>query len=709
MSVLPSFKHAFPSFADVEPVVQVADDSNFAHPTNSLSTLQLSTSHRHSFSWIQPTNSPSHDPFNGSHTPRSTSELLNTNTGTSTTSRPNVSLLPLDLVSGDAPAFGFATRPTSKRRDLAPLPVDVLGFPIDDNPYLHTSARKRPTPPSQLPSTSAGASHKRQRVQTTPPGDDYHANLLSQNNPTLFQEASVRTTRTSPTHGGSPCAMRLHPSTGISTMATTTTTKMLPTSALQHAPPRNFATPPSTDRLSSLSDALRASASPAPNMNLPSPAVDAGITTNRFSSYAHGSSGGRGDDDGRGRHSTVAGQSTASLFRGGSLRVGSLLGPISAAVSCDGAETADTSRRGSGGGGGIGTRGSPQLLAVAKDSTAGAPPDVLSIPAQRSLHSALSSRTMQLAGVGGGGGGGVGGGMGGVSGGVGSCGILSSSRWATASDVSQLGGMRSCLTQGEEGAADNQSDLVDGTDSLAKHKDEKNNKGTKCNDDEIKDLATTTIQKEMQWDVVDAVCTRESTTATTTTTTTTVATTAAAKTEGKALSDVENKHDEKQTKQKVWTQKDEQNVNMPIVIEEEGRCEARTTSGGDDEFVQCPHCPRRLRNQVTLQNHIRVVHNNNGNFQCSQCRLTFMWRSTLGNHVRLVHEKQRPYGCDECGKAFRWKSHLREHYWVVHKGEKPFKCETCGKTFGRKNNMQKHMRKHTDNNQNNNGVPRNAN
>lgn len=128
------------------------------------------------------------------------------------------------------------------------------------------------------------------------------------------------------------------------------------------------------------------------------------------------------------------------------------------------------------------------------------------------------------------------------------------------------------------------------------------------------------------------------------------------------------------------------------------RAEGRGERNGEDgESVQCPHCPRRLRNAVTLQNHVRVVHDHSGNYRCGQCGLTFMWRSTLGNHVRLVHEKQRPYACKECAKAFRWNSHLREHYSVTHRGEKPFKCETCGKTFGRKNNMQKHMRKHKEN------------
>lgn len=118
--------------------------------------------------------------------------------------------------------------------------------------------------------------------------------------------------------------------------------------------------------------------------------------------------------------------------------------------------------------------------------------------------------------------------------------------------------------------------------------------------------------------------------------------------------------------------------------------------GKETEGIECKHCGRRLRNAVTLQNHIRVVHDHSGKFKCSQCTLSFMWKSTLRNHVRLVHEKERPYACQECGNAFRWKSHLREHHWVVHMGQKPFKCDKCGKTFGRKNNMQKHMRRHTE-------------
>lgn len=112
-----------------------------------------------------------------------------------------------------------------------------------------------------------------------------------------------------------------------------------------------------------------------------------------------------------------------------------------------------------------------------------------------------------------------------------------------------------------------------------------------------------------------------------------------------------------------------------------------------DGSVECNVCHQRLMNQVTLQNHIRVVHDRSGDHVCKECNARFMWKSTLGNHVRLVHEKDRPYGCTRCDLRFRWKSHLNEHIWVVHEKQQPFICDICGKSFGRKNNMQKHMRR----------------
>jgi hypothetical protein len=119
----------------------------------------------------------------------------------------------------------------------------------------------------------------------------------------------------------------------------------------------------------------------------------------------------------------------------------------------------------------------------------------------------------------------------------------------------------------------------------------------------------------------------------------------------------------------------------------------RTGESFEEGSVQCEHCNLRLMNQVTLQNHIKVVHDKCGDFVCNSCDSRFMWRSTLRNHVRLVHERERPYACTHCDLRFRWQSHLDEHVWVVHENRRPFVCSTCGKEFGRKNNMQKHVRR----------------
>lgn len=115
----------------------------------------------------------------------------------------------------------------------------------------------------------------------------------------------------------------------------------------------------------------------------------------------------------------------------------------------------------------------------------------------------------------------------------------------------------------------------------------------------------------------------------------------------------------------------------------------------DGGSVKCPECNQLLRNTVTLQNHIRVVHQKCGEHKCETCDAMFMWKSTLRNHVRLVHEKVRPFECDRgsCSQKFRWKSHLKEHIDVVHDKRERFSCKKCGKRFGRKNNCMKHIKR----------------
>lgn len=47
---------------------------------------------------------------------------------------------------------------------------------------------------------------------------------------------------------------------------------------------------------------------------------------------------------------------------------------------------------------------------------------------------------------------------------------------------------------------------------------------------------------------------------------------------------------------------------------------SKSPANSADSVVRCEECGKDLMNQVTLQNHVRVVHKRCGDFQCKQCR-----------------------------------------------------------------------------------------
>lgn len=760
MSVLPSFKHVFSSIAETEPVARGSTDDTQAamHLQTAVpSTLPLSSSQtdgRLSTANSLPrittttittksTTLPSSMIPNCDVTPNRNAldNDKTANTVNGRTSRPGMSLLPLDQVSDATLMFGFEARvpPRRQQKGLEPLPFNKQTLGNDGQSLNEFQERVRRRERSRT-TLSFSSQHKRRRVQA---GGADDAGLDTAIAKMSTMSSGPDTTAWVPTSAGQQSLVRIGPATA----------------------PSIVHTPSSVDRMSSVSDPLYVSPShlPEADRRICGPTIEGSAEEARRRGRSNGSGFFSGSGSGSGSGSVGGGShggawpSTASMFRSGSLRVGSLLeSPRSTGPPCD-VDRVDTARHG--------MQEQPQLLALARDSTGGAPADVLSIPAQRSLHSALSSRTILLPGAGTHTGAPGGTSRTGICGSGAVCGALSVSQWPTASDLSHLGGVRNALTQGEDRAADNRSDLVDGTDSIAtKHtgvatmKNVDNIDGIQEESGQIGGNASTINgggYDHRKWKQEAVV--------------TTITTTAGANnryaqevSDDAAASSVIDIHEKQQKNSEVRNDDSNEalcqekfvgsNTEVPpssterksvqtitktvnttprtvpfattnnttqttsvapvtatameataettdvVTVGTEALAAAADNSSGEDHLVQCPQCPRRLRNQVTLQNHIRVVHDHNGNFRCThrQCGLTFMWRSTLSNHVRLVHEKQRPYVCSECGKAFRWNSHLREHFWVVHKGEKPFKCDTCGKSFGRKNNMQKHMRKHAD-------------
>ena len=76
--------------------------------------------------------------------------------------------------------------------------------------------------------------------------------------------------------------------------------------------------------------------------------------------------------------------------------------------------------------------------------------------------------------------------------------------------------------------------------------------------------------------------------------------------------------------------------------------------------VDCPECGKTLRNQQTLNSHMKYTHSNLEPFKCDECGSQYKKLSTLNDH-KLLHSQPMKFKCEECESKFRRKSHLRNH------------------------------------------------
>lgn len=779
MSVLPSFKATFSSYTDGDGSARFTDDLAASTLTPSTTapgaggpfSASCQDRQRHSTYLTKPLQ---HTNSTATYTPRSPPQLPNTSASivpapvpsfSPSSQQPHVPPLPLEMVTNgnepnDAPDFGFAARHTSKRSTLDPLPIEVLGFPVSENPYIQTSSLKR----SSVNSSQA-PTQKRCRSQYLCADSSALKNSFDRVSlPPVSMAKSICSSGLGRIQSATPSLTPSFPPPSTSNSSRRALPKLAhpktPSSASPVAPTPAQPSPVSEGVLPPISEKVVPSSVPPEDpgkraaMREPRPTSMAippsGNRTSRLRPVPSSLTRSYGDREIAGKRKVdgLLRQPTLSLSRPGIERDGTLSVFRLASFSTNGGNSderrndrARTIR-------GMGTSSRVHAVEVVEDSTGRAPVDVLSIPGERSLPSvsALSARNMQLAGIGPSG-------TGSTSAGGG---IMSLPPGPTASEFSHLMRAGRKRVTGIAGGTHTPSDLVDGTERLISvpEAEVQGDSGAANipNDDRrtrasigslINEVGHVQVMCQGQMrrngirdeynttklhppnHIGNHMLARNRTIGSGETTTTTRVAATQQKTDMRNIVEdvrpvamTSNSADLKingslrrldgpvlYTEKVSMFQKSEMKQDAEVIVtadtdDEEklnGEYGANGSIGQDDEFVQCPNCPRRLRNQVTLQNHIRVVHDNNGNFRCTfaQCGLTFMWRSTLNNHVRLVHEKQRPYACDECGKGFRWNSHLREHVWVVHKGEKPFQCEICYKTFGRKNNMQKHMRKHS--------------
>ena len=81
-------------------------------------------------------------------------------------------------------------------------------------------------------------------------------------------------------------------------------------------------------------------------------------------------------------------------------------------------------------------------------------------------------------------------------------------------------------------------------------------------------------------------------------------------------------------------------------------------------------------------------------FKCETCDKIFGAKRSLQQHLKLVHENIKSEKCNLCDKAFGSNQQLRIHLKIVHQktNEKKETCKLCSKTFHYKWNLASHMK-----------------
>ncbi|OXA44925.1 Zinc finger protein 25 [Folsomia candida] len=96
---------------------------------------------------------------------------------------------------------------------------------------------------------------------------------------------------------------------------------------------------------------------------------------------------------------------------------------------------------------------------------------------------------------------------------------------------------------------------------------------------------------------------------------------------------------------------------------------------------KCHICTQIFFFTSGLQNHIRVVHENQKNYPCQVCDKRFSKPSELKFHVEARHatNKEPVHSCDKCEFRSHWKGNLSKHR--LRHNPARHECYFCGKKF----------------------------
>ncbi|XP_035708074.1 zinc finger protein 26-like [Folsomia candida] len=111
---------------------------------------------------------------------------------------------------------------------------------------------------------------------------------------------------------------------------------------------------------------------------------------------------------------------------------------------------------------------------------------------------------------------------------------------------------------------------------------------------------------------------------------------------------------------------------------------------------KCATCEKSFARLQGLKVH-KATHLENAVLKCKLCLHTFLRGFDLRSHIRLVHENYGNYACAHCEKRFSASNNLKRHVEAVHaanKAEKIHSCDRCAYRSHSKGNLAMHKRRH---------------
>ncbi|XP_071777758.2 zinc finger protein 142 [Centroberyx gerrardi] len=112
--------------------------------------------------------------------------------------------------------------------------------------------------------------------------------------------------------------------------------------------------------------------------------------------------------------------------------------------------------------------------------------------------------------------------------------------------------------------------------------------------------------------------------------------------------------------------------------------------------IQCQVCSFVAKSQISLTNHVLLVHEKNKcgvakpkRLHCEHCTFTCKQKRCMVQHVALKHKGARPHRCRYCPFSTTRRYRLEEHE-SLHTGIGRHSCNKCNKTFGTMTKLRQH-------------------